>query len=455
VNIVVVGGGLGGYHIASLFSEEKHSVVIIEQSEAAIENVRRYLDIKAVMGSGTRPRVLKEAEVQRADLLIAITGNDETNMVTCFLAKELGAKRTVARVRNPEYTGYVVGPSDSAMAPRRVFRPKTVGIDLFINPDIIAAADMVNILSSSYTTPLEEFAGGRVQVRGFRVENEHIVNKSICEVTFPKPCLPAVVVRPKEVIIPAGDTTVKGDDRVWVVASKEAMDELGAVFSERRSPARSIIILGGEHVGFRLAQELERRDVRVKLFESDAARSQELAAQLTHVEVVQGGGTDSDFLIEEGVSSADAFVATTRNDELNILTALLAKNLGASRSLVQVERPQYIPLAEAVGVDVAVSPLLLAASRIVQQARSDAVVSMALLAGSQQMAAIEFIINQSARVVNKTVADIVLPKQATIGAIVRESTTIIPPTDEVIQPGDHVIIVCLQSLIITVEKLFE
>jgi trk system potassium uptake protein TrkA len=424
VNIVVVGGGLGGYHIAALFSEEKHSVMIIEQSEAALENVRRYLDIKAVMGSGTSPRVLKEAEVQRVDLLIAITGNDETNMVTCFLAKELGAKRTVARVRNPEYTGYVVGPSDSAMAPRRVFRPKTVGIDLFINPDIIAAADMVNILSSFYTTPLEEFAGGRVQVRGFRVENEQIINKSICEVTFPKPCLPAAVVRPKEVIIPAGDTTVKGDDRIWVVASKEAMDELGVVFSERRTPAKSIIILGGEHVGFRLAQELERRDVRVKLF-------------------------------EEGVSSADAFVATTRNDELNILTALLAKNLGANRSLVQVERPQYIPLAEAVGVDVAVSPLLLAASRIVQQARSDAVVSVALLAGSPQMAAIEFIINQSARVVNKTVADVVLPKQATIGAIVRESTTIIPPTDEVIQPGDHVIIVCLQSLITTVEKLFE
>jgi trk system potassium uptake protein TrkA len=212
--------------------------------------------------------------------------------------------------------------------------------------------------------------------------------------------------------------------------------------------------MGGGRVGFLVAEGLERRGVSVKIIEENINRCQEVAAKLEGVAVVQGDGTDRAFLIEQGIPSADAFVATTENDELNILCGLLAKNLGVSRSLILVNKPGYIPLAEAVGVDVAASPSLLTARKIAHFVLHGGAISAALL-GGKQLQAVEFVTSSTARVAQRKIAEAGLPKGAIVGAITHNNRVIIPPDDNVVQPGDHVIIISPLSVTPAVEKFFK
>jgi len=451
---IIAGGGIVGFHIASLLAEEKQEVVVVEQSEEALENIRRQLDIKTILGNAATPKVLREAEAHRADLTIAVTNSDETNMLTCFIAKELGASTTAARIRNPEYPGYFITSGKSPSAPRKVIRPKSLGIDVFINPEVEAAKEIMSILSSFYSTPIESFANGLVQIREFKVEKGTIVDKPLRDITFPKPCVVAVIIRAGEIIMPNAGEVIKQDDHIYLVASREHMDELGEMFAQPQRPAKSVVILGGGRGGFLVAEGLQRRGVLVKVIEENINRCQEVASKLEGAAVLQGDGTDRDFLIEQGVPSADAFVATTESDELNILCGLLAKNLGVSRSLILVNKLGYIPLAEAVGVDVAASPSLLTARKIAHFILHGGAISAALL-GGKQLQAIEFVTSPTAQVAQRKIAEAGLPKESIAGAIVHNDKVIIPPDDSTIQSGDHVIIISPLSATPSVEKLFK
>ncbi|MEE8194411.1 MAG: Trk system potassium transporter TrkA [Dehalococcoidales bacterium] len=452
--IIIAGGGVIGSHIAALLAEEGQEVVVVEQAEEVLENIRRQLDVKTIHGNAASPRVLKQAEAERADLVLAVTDSDETNMVACFMAKELGAGTTAARIRNPEYSGSIVAPAKSPMASRRIVRPKKMGIDVFINPEAEAAMEIMSILSGFYSTPVENFADGLVQIREFKVEGEALVDKALGEISFPKPCVVAAIVRAGGVILPSAEEVIAAGDSVYLVASREFMDELGEMFLKPQRPARRVVILGGRRIGFLTAEGLQRHGVMVKLIESDLNRCQEIAAKLEQIEVLQGDGTDRNFLIEQGVPSADAFVATTLSDELNILCGLLVKNLGVPRSLVILNKPGYIPLAEAIGVDVAALPPLLAADKITRFVLRGGAISTALLEG-QQLEAIEFVTSPTAHIANKKITEAGLPGEAVAGAIISNGEVIIPPGDRIVQPGDHVIIVSPLSAIHSVERLFQ
>lgn len=452
--ILIAGGGIIGFHIAALLTEEGHQVVVIESVEAALEKFRRQLDVKTMHGNAATPKVLREAEVDRADLVLAVTNSDETNMITCFMAKELGAGVTAARIRNPDYSGYFVTPAKSATATRRIIRPKSLGIDVFINPEAEAAEEITSILSSFYSTPVENFANGLVQIREFRVEGEALVDKPVGAINFPKPCVVAAIVHEGGIITPDDDAVITEGDSVYLVAPREYMDELGKLFSQPKRPAKRVVIFGGTGIGFLTAEGLQRRGVKVKVIENDLELCQEIATKLENVEVLQGDGTDRNFLIEQGVPSADAFVATTQSDELNILCGLLAKNLGVPRSLVVITRPAYIPLAEAIGVDVAAIPTILTADKITRFVLHGGVISSALLEG-QQLQAIEFVTSPTAHIANKKISEAGLPEEAVAGAIIRNDSVIIPPDDSVIKPGEHVIIVSPLSAVLAVEKLFK
>jgi len=452
--IIIVGAGVVGFHIASLLTEAKHEVAIVEQSEEVVDNVRRQLDVNTILGNAATPKVLRETEVHRADLIIAVTNSDETNILTCFLAKELGAATTVARVRNPEYSGYFVTAAKSPSTSRKVIRPKNLGIDLFINPEFEAAKEITSLLSSFYPTPVENFADGRVQIKDFKVEEKKIAKKPLGKIKFTKPCVIAAISRAGETIMPSADELIKQDDHVYLVASREFMDELGEMFAQPQRPVKSVVILGGGHLGFLVAEGLQRHGISVKVIEENISRCQEIAAKLEGATVLQGDGADRDFLIEQGVPSADAFVATTESDELNILCALLAKNLGVPRSLIMVNKPGYIPLAEAIGVDVAASPPLLTAGKIAHFVLHGGAISAAFI-GGKELQAVEFVTSSTAHIAQRKITEAGLPKEAIVGAIVHNDMVIIPPNDSVIQPGDHVIIVSPVSVIPAVEKLFK
>jgi len=225
------------------------------------------------------------------------------------------------------------------------------------------------------------------------------------------------------------------------------------MFAQPQRPAKSVVILGGGRVGCLVAEELKGHKISVKIIEKNISRCQEIAARLEGTTVVQGDGTDRDFLIEQGIPLADAFVASTESDEVNILSGLLAKTLGVSRNLVLVNNPGNIALAEAVGVDVAASPPLLTARKIAHFALHGGAVSVALL-GGEQIQAIEFVTSPTAPIVKRKIAEAGLPRGAIVGAITHNSTVVIPPNDSVVQPGDHVIIISPLSLTPAVEKLF-
>jgi len=452
--IIIAGAGIVGSHIASLLIEAKHEVAIVEQSTEVVDNVRRQLEVNTVIGNAATPRVLREAEVHHADLVIAVTDNDETNILTCFLAKELGAAMTVARVRNPEYSGYFVTAAKSTPTIRKVIRPISLGIDAFINPEVEVAKEITNLFSSFYPSPVENFADGRVQIKDFKVEKGEIVSKPLGDIAFPKPCVVAAITRAGETIIPTADEIIQQDDHIHLVASREYMDELGEMFAQPQRPVNNVVILGGGRIGFLIAEGLHKYGISVKVIEKDISRGEEIAAKLEGATVLQGDGTDRDFLIEQGVPSADAFVATTENDELNILCGLLAKSLGVPRSIIVTNKPGYIPLAEAIGINIVSSPPLLTAGKIAHFILHGGAISAAYI-GGKEVQAIEFVTSLKAHVAHRKMSKTGLPKEAIVGAIVHRNQVIIPRDDSTIQPGDHVIVISPLSVIPDVEKLFK
>jgi trk system potassium uptake protein TrkA len=239
-----------------------------------------------------------------------------------------------------------------------------------------------------------------------------------------------------------------------VVATKEDMDKLGEIFNHPKLPTKNVVILGGGYIGFHVAEELDKRGVRVKLIEKSASRCQEISAKLKRVAVVQGEGTDRDLLVEEGVPSSDAFIAAAGDESLNILAGLVSKDLGVKENIVLVNRPEYIPLAQSVGIDIAISPLLLAGSRIARFILHSGAVSVALLA-NEKAQAIEYTAAPTAHITKVGGKGIKLPDGVIMGAIIRDDTVIIPPGDNTVQAGDHVIMVSLSSAIPSVEKLFK
>lgn len=452
--IIIAGGGIIGSHIASLLVQEGYEVTIIEQSEAALKKLQGQLDIKTIRGNAATPKTLKEAEIERADLVLAVTNNDETNMITCFMAKEMGAATTAARIRNIEYSGYFVAPAKTPTSPRKIVRPKSLGIDVFINPEVEAATEIMEILSGFYSTPVENFANGLVQIREFKIESEPLAGTKLGALTLPDKSMIVTAVRQGEIVAPDKELILDEGDSLHIAVAAENMDELGKIFIQSKRTAKKVVIFGGSRVGVLTASGLQKRGVKVKIIEQDPVRCQELATQLEKVDILQGDGTDRAFLLEQGVSSADAFVATSENEEINILVALLAKTLGVPRVMVVVNKPGYMPLAEAIGIDVAAMPTILAANKIIRFVLRGGVISAYLIEG-QQLEVIEFVTSSQATIANKSIEEAGFPRESKVVAIVHNETIFIPPKDKIINPGDHVIIVTPPELVQTIEKLFK
>ncbi len=441
-------------HLASVLAEGKHEVTVIDPSDITVEAIRRQMDVKTIVGNATTPKILREAEVGRADLVLAVTNNDETNMLICFLAKELGAAMTVSRVRNLDYSGYFVTAAKSPTASRKIVRPKTLGIDIIINPEVTVAEEIVENLCTTCTAPVSSFADNRLQLAEFRVEQKPFIGKPISKLKFAEPCLIVAIAREATTFIPGPEEVLHEDDHIYLVASTESIQTLSNQIMKPQAPVKNVVIFGGRRTGALIAENLEKQAVSVMIIEQDQARCQEIAATLKKTSVILGDATDRDLLIEQGVPSADAFVATTESDELNILCALLAKNIGVTRSLIVLSKPGYIPLAEAIGVDVAISPLLLVAGRLAHFVLHGGAISATFI-GGQDIQAIEFAVSESAGIAQRSLIEASLPKGAVAAAIVHGDKIIIPPGNNIIYPGDHVIIISPLSATSSVEKLFK
>ena len=444
MKIIIAGAGEVGFHIAQRLSEENHDVALIDKDAKHIKRVGENLDVQAFLGSGTSPRILKEAGIHDADLLVAATDSDEINLMACLMAKTLNPYLIkVARVRNEEY-----------LQEGELFSKELLGIDHVINPQ----SEMVNTIQSIMEIPsaseVIDFVGGRVKLIGFVVtqDSPFVDRKLISFVDLRGSVLIGAIVRGDQVVIPRGEDVIQAGDLVYVVARTAELDETLGFLGIKQEASRRVIIVGGGQTGAALAKKMDRAKISVKIIEEESATCAGLSEMLDHVIVINGDGTDKDLLEEENVRDVDFLIAVTGDEASNILMSLLAKGLGAKRTVTRISKLSYAPLMSAIGVDTVVSPRLSAVRAILQHIRPGKIISVAPLKG-EQAEAIEAEALETSDIVNIPLSKVKIPKGAIVGAIIRGDEIIIPRGDSVIRPKDHLIIFALQEVLPKLERL--
>lgn len=443
VRIIIIGAGKVGFKLAEMLSLSNHDVLVIEQDPERIANVEEKLDVQTICANGASPTVLKENGVAGTDLLIAVTENDEVNIIASLIGKKLGAKMTAARVRNPEY-----------LSLNEIGFDKDLGIDYVINPDYVTATAIAEIVEAPEAVESEFYAGGRIQLLVLILPpNAPVAGKRLRELPSPNPYLIVAVQRGEAMIIPRGEDILLAGDKVFVLAPARLMEPVEHLLGQKRVRAQRVVVLGGSRTAYYLAQRLAGKKVEIKILEKDRQRCEALCEKLPHVTVIHGDGSDLGLLQEEDIGQADIFAAVSGDDKVNLLASLLAKHLGVRKTICKVGRSDYAGVMEKIGIDVVVSPRLLTAAAIMKFVRRGKIVSISLL-GQDKAEMIEFIIPPNWRLAGKPLKHINFPRHTIVGALVRGEEIIIPGGDDCIMPGDHAVVFTLPSSAVTVHNFF-
>ena len=443
---IVIGAGEVGYHIAERLSREGNDVTVIEQDPEIRLRVQEELDVLTLEGSGSSPRVLEEAGVREADLLIAVADIDEVNVTACLLGKEYGVARRIARVRNPDF-------SESPF----LERGKRLGIDLLINPNIVVAEEILDLVKTPAAAEVGKFADGKVLMLGIQVASRAPILdrplRSLRSFHTTTPFLIVAVLRDGKLILPDGETILQEDDHIYFVSKRESVNAILTLLGKKESIVERVMVIGGGRMGLRVAQLLEAERFKVKLIEHRQDRCEELSELLKETLILHGDGTDVRTLVEEGIADMDAVVTVTDDEATNILAALLAKEQGAKKVMALIKRPQLLHLLPHLGIDAAISPRTLTASVILKYVRKGKVLSIFEMP-ENDAETLEMMVTAESRVAGKAIRDAGLPSGAIIGAVVHQGEIVIPRGDTVFRPDDHVVIFAIPSVIPDLEKHF-
>jgi trk system potassium uptake protein TrkA len=448
MRVVVVGAGEVGFHLAQRLSEEHQDVVVIDSDPEQVEHASQQLDVQALVGNGASISVLKRASVKDASMLLAVTSQDEVNLVACLAAKRLGVEYTVARISNPDYY-----EADSVLSREQM------GIDLVVNPERECARQTFLLLQNAAFTQVAEFADGRVQLVGLTVrEGAPVAGKTIRELrehfSGDYHYVTAAIVRNGKTSIPKPDSTIEAGDLIYLIAPTTEIEEIPPLAGYDRFELKRVMIAGGSAEGEFIAELLEQNGVECTILDRDRRRCVELAEALPRSLVLHADATDLELLEMEGVSGVDGYVAATGNDETNLLSSLLAKEAGARKVLSLVHKFEYLKLVPAVGVDASVSPRIAAVNAILRRVRRGRVMTVASLSGIEAEA-IEFVVGPTSRIAGKAIRDVAFPKEGVIGTILRGDEIILPRGGDVLQPGDDVIVFAMPEAIPEIETLFD
>ena len=438
MKIIIVGCGKVGYAIAQQLTQEKHDITIVDDEAIHLNRADSTLDVMCIHGNGASISVLMEAGARNADLVIAVTGVDETNLVCALIAKSLGAQHTIARVRNPDYR------RDADMLKREI------GLDMVINPDLAAAQEIARILSFPAAISVEPFAGGRIDMIGFQLHPEDaILGRSLSD--FHRERVAEVLIcaaqRGDEFIIPNGSFVPQLDDRLYMVGSKTELHKMLRSMGRSLQRVKDVSILGGSRISMYLSWELARAGTRVHIVEQDHDKCLRLSQELPDAMIIEGDGTDTDLIRSENLFGADGFVALTGRDEENLLMALSARRAGVRKVLAKMTRPNYIELVQDTGLGSIISPKDIIANQITRYVRAlansegMAVESLYKLLGGQ-VEALEFLARgTSNRLLHVPLKDLQLRSGVLLAAIVRGGVTMIPSGMTTIEEGDHVLVI--------------
>jgi trk system potassium uptake protein len=436
MKILILGAGQVGRTAAQHLSrEEANEVTVVDSNEDALRDLQERLEVRTVVGNAAHPNVLEAAGAAEADIIVALTSSDEVNMMACEVAFALFRTPTkIARIRAAEYTDRV-----------ELFGADALSVDVFISPERLVTEYVERLIHHPGTLQVLDFADGRVQLVGVRVRRGGpLVGHPLRELPEHLPKMQARVVaiyRDGRSVAPEGDTVIAEGDEVFFLAAR---DDIRRVTSEMRkgdAAVRRIVIAGGGNIGYRLAKSLEHSN-QVKLIERDARRARKISELLDKAIVLHGDAADEELLIEENIDSADVFAAMTNSEEANILSAMLAKRLGAAKVMALINKPSYTELVESGSIDIAVSPQTITIGSLLAHVRRGDVVRVhSLRRGAAE--ALEAIVHgdeRSSRVVGRMVGEIPLPEGASIGAVVRGDAVIMAHHDTVVRADDHVIL---------------
>jgi len=445
LKIVIVGAGEVGFHIASRLALEDKDVVVIDKDSEALRRVQEGLDVQAVQGCGSSPTILEEVGIQGADILLAVTDSDETNLVACLFANLLSpATVKLARIRSEEYLLY-----------EEALMKDPYRIDVIINPEAEAVKAVERLLQVPGAVDVGDFAEGRIKVIGVRLDaSSPVAGVKLVDLhskTGKEKILVAAIVRQERLIIPSGEDALLGGDVVYFVAEEKVLKAALKIFGKGAEPSSRVLLVGGGNLGLKLAKALERLSIHTKLIEKDADRCRELAQVLDKVVVLHGDGSEQGLLQEENIQDMDVVATLTGDEETNVLTSLLAKRMGAQKTLTRISKFSYFPLVSAIGLDHIVSSRLAAINSILQYVRRGKVLSAMTLKG-EEAEVLEAVALETSDMVGKPIQQIRFPKGALVIAIIRGEEVIIPTGDSVIQPQDQIVILSTRQAIPKVEK---
>lgn len=445
MRVIIVGGGEVGSTIAELLSQERSDVTLIDSDPERAAHIESHLDVRTIVGNGATPSVLIEAGIESAEMLIAATNSDEVNLLACFIAGAKSPTTTkIARVRDSNYIEHA-----------ELLEAAGLKLDLAINPEAVTVEKIQRMLSVPTATDVATFADGRVLMAAMRVRADSpLANARLSDLAALRPSPDVLLVainRGGRVLIPTGSDVVEPDDVVYAVVETKKVDKLIEFFAVEQREAKSVMVHGGGRISLLLGKALEQQGVHVKIIERRARRCEELSRQLEKAVVLRGDAMDPELLEEEGVDHVDAFISLTSDQEDNILSALLAKRLGAKTVMALIDRQGYSTLVSTIGIDVPLSPRLTAVSSILQFVRKGNVRSVVAFQ-EDEAEAMEVEAMETSSIVGAPLKDIKFPKGAIIGAVVRGGHTFIPRGTDVIEPGDRVVIFALKKAIKQVEK---
>ena len=446
MRIIIAGMGDVGYHLAKELSNESHDIIAIDTNQQRLTHTDSMTDILSVNGSATSLSILRQANTDKADLFIAVTSSEETNIASAILAKKMGAKKTITRISNEEYLSNEVKINFNE-----------IGIDFMIYPEALVVQETVNLIKRTAATDLLEFEGGKLSVMGIRLDkNAPIIHKTLNEVAKEYPNIDFRIVaiyRNFKTIIPMGKDKFLPNDQVFVITKPEGIEMILKLAGKENINFNNIMILGGSKIGRGVAKLLPE-EMTVKLIESDEDKTFTLADELPRTLVIHGDGRDIDLLAQEGIIDVDAFVAVTEDAETNIISCLMAKHLGVKKAIALVDKTDYVPLTQTIGLDSLINKKLNAATNILQYIRRGEVLAQSSLEGIDAQL-FEYEAHPNSPVLKKKVKDLDFPKEAIIGGIVRGEESFIVVGDSQILPNDKVVIFSLPAGIKKLEKLFK
>ncbi|GHT78051.1 Trk system potassium transport protein TrkA [Bacteroidia bacterium] len=445
MRIVLAGAGEVGTHLAKMLSRENHAIVVIDSDDDRLQNLALTCDLLTIKGTVTSKRLLLEAGVQKADLFIAVTPLDDTNIVSAIMAKKLGAKLTVARVGSEEMISH---------ENRTMFAG--LGIDSMVYPEKIASREVSNVLHQSGVSNIVDFSGGKLSLLGVRMErNAPIAGKTLEEAAaiYEIEYRAVAALRDGKTIIPRRDFRLEANDLVYVITNHAGIKGILKHSGNEQKDLNQVMILGGSHICRLITKDLGSR-YKIKIFEADKNKAYALSDMLNNALIIHGDGTKIDLLIEEGLRSADVFIAVTGDSEANILSCLVAKNMGVRHTIAEIENLDYINLAERMGITTIINKKLIAASHIYRYTLSGTVSKIKQLALTEAEA-LEFVVSPKSKIIKQPLNATAFPENAIIGGVVRGTNGFVATGETQLRAGDHAVVFALPSAVNAVSGWFK